>query len=150
MASKRFKPQDTILGMFRRGQSLVLRCGRSDCRRRVEVDLADAVHGGVGHYRPGELVERLRCQHYRGCRLEEVVASYAEGVPLVAYINSGRLILIRCIGCRLEVALPAEKVIDRLQSEKRGNSATGILLLARTIRGPCKRCRGTTFETSAS
>lgn len=144
----RLVAEDTLLGMFRRGQTLVLRCRRVDCRRRVEVDLEDAVRAGIGHYRPRELVETLRCHHYRGCEFKEAVALYPQGVPLVAYIGQDAFVVVRCAKCRAEVTMTAEQAIDRLRATGRGDAATGINALATVIRGPCRRCGGRAFETT--
>lgn len=144
----RLVAEDTLLGMFRRGQTLVLRCRRADCRRRVEVDLGDAVRAGIGHYRPHELIGTLRCHHYRGCELNEAVALYPHGVPLAAYVGQDAFVVVRCAKCQAELVMTAEQAIDRLRAAGRGDAATGINALATAIRGPCRRCGGRAFNTA--
>jgi hypothetical protein len=92
----------TVLGQFERGQQLLLRCKRADCRRRMEVDLRSAIQAGKGHLPPHHLIHLLKCNHWAGCQFEEASSIYPDGVPLVAYLNEDGVligILMRPLRC---------------------------------------------------
>ncbi len=139
----------TALGHFQRQQEMLLRCQRSDCRRRVEIDFRAAVQAGLGDRPVKHLLERLKCHHWSGCRLEEVSAIYPKGVPLVGYLkHRDVLISIRCTTCQYRLLLPPREVIKRLEAVGCGDGSTGIIELARAIRGPCRKCGTSSFETN--
>lgn len=132
----------TVLGYHQRGQEMLLRCQRTDCRRRIEIDFRAAVHAGLG-----DLHHLLRCHHWSGCRLEEVSATYPKGVPLVGYLkHRDVLIAIICTFCEARLLLPPQEVIRKLEAAGRGDGSTGVLELARAIRGPCRKCGLRRFE----
>ncbi|PWG03490.1 hypothetical protein [Sphingosinicella humi] len=138
----------TVLGFYQRGQEMLLKCGRRDCHRRVEIDFRAAVQAGRGDQPPQHLIQALRCGHWDGCKLEEVSAIYPKGVPLVAYLNDKDvLIAIACEQCPARVLLPPRAIIERLKQARRGDGSTGILELGRRIRGPCRRCGGREFRS---
>lgn len=136
----------TALGHYQRGQEVLLRCRRADCHRRVEIDFRAAVHAGLGDKPLSHLLQRLRCDHWSGCQLEETAASYPRGVPLVGYLqHADVLIAIACTGCETRLLLPPREVIRRLQAAGRGDGSTGILGLGKAVRGPCRKCSGRSF-----
>lgn len=137
----------TVLGYHQRGQEMLLRCQRTDCRRRIEIDFRAAVHAGLGDRPVFHLHHLLRCHHWSGCRLEEVSATYSKGVPLVGYLkHRDVLIAIICTSCKARLLLPPQEVIKRLKAAGRGDGSTGVLELARAIRGPCRKCGLRRFE----
>jgi hypothetical protein len=137
----------TVLGYHQRGQEMLLRCQRTDCRRRIEIDFRAAVHAGLGDRPVFHLHHLLRCHHWSGCRLEEISATYPKGVPLVGYLqHPDVLIAILCTHCEARLLLPPKQVIARLKAAGRGDGSTGILELARVIRGPCRKCGVRRFE----
>jgi hypothetical protein len=141
---------NTALGHYQRGQQLLLLCRKADCRRRVEVDLRSAIEAGLSDQPVAVLLERLRCRHWQGCELAQAHAIYPNGVPLVSYLKEkDRLIAIACTACGGRSLLPPAEVIKRLTSVGRGNGNTGIIELARAVRGPCRRCGHQRFTTSA-
>jgi hypothetical protein len=138
---------ETVLGYFQRGQEVLLRCRRTDCRRRVEVDLRSAIEEGHADQPLKHLIEVLRCRHWAGCQLAEVSAIYPEGVPLVAYLANDVLIAVTCEHCTTRILLPPRQMIARLTAAGRGDGATGVLKLGSVIRGPCRRCGTSRFRS---
>ena len=144
-----FTPTKTVLGHFQRRQSVLFRCQRSDCRRRIELDLRSALDAGLGDKSMPDLLEMLRCRHWRGCDLTETSATYCDGVPLIALIgDAGTLIAIVCAKCNDRLLLPARAVIERLKKAGRGDGATGVIALGSKIRGPCRKCGGRSFKSA--
>jgi hypothetical protein len=140
-------PVRTVLGHYERGQQLLLRCKRADCRRRMEVDLLAAIQAGKGHLPPHHLVHMLKCNHWAGCQFEEASAIYPNGVPLIGFLNEeGVLIAIACASCGASVLLQPRAVIARLKQAGRGDGSTGVLEVGKRIRGPCRKCGGRLFE----
>jgi hypothetical protein len=138
----------TVLGHYQRGQEMLLRCRRPDCRRRVEVDFEAAVHAGLGDRPTAHLLHLLKCQHWCGCQLDEVSAIYPPGVPLVSFLqHRDVLVAIACEGCKTRLLLPPQEVIRRLKLAGRGDGSTGVIELANAVRGPCRKCGRTRFET---
>lgn len=138
----------TVLGFHQRGQEMLLKCRRRDCHRRVEIDFRAAIQAGRGGQSPQRLLHELRCGHWDGCKLEEVSATYPNGVPLVAYLNDKDvLIAILCEQCPARLLLPPTAVIERLRQAGRGDGSTGVLELGRKIRGPCRQCGGQKFRS---
>lgn len=138
----------TVLGHYQRGQQLLLRCRREDCRRRVEANLRSAIEAGLGDRPVTYLLEPLRCGQWDGCALVEVSATYPEGVPLVGFLaHRDALIAIACAHCGTRSLLPPREVIRKLEALKRGNGNTGLLALARAVRGPCRQCHRRQFVT---
>jgi hypothetical protein len=136
----------TVLGFYQRGQDLLLRCRRPDCRRRVEIDFHAAVQAGLGDRPPAHLLQLLKCRHWDGCALEEASAVYPGGVPLIAFLqHPDVLIAIACAGCGARLLLPPREVIRRLQAAGRGDGSTGVIELAKAVRGPCRKCSGRRF-----
>ena len=147
--SWRIVPVETVLGHFQRGQEMLLRCRRADCQRRLKVDFEAAVRAGLGERSIADLVAILKCGHWNGCRLEEVSAQYPRGVPLVSYLGHGDvLISIRCRACENNLLLRPAEVITRLKAAGRGDGSTGVIELATAIRGPCRKCGTSLFETN--
>ena len=143
----RIVPVETVLGAHHRGQLVLLRCRRTDCRRRVEIDLRSAVQAGFGDRPIAWLVQSLRCQHWNGCQLEEASCTYPRGVPLVAYLqHDDVLVAITCAHCRTRWLLPPRRIIAGLKAAGRGDGASGILEMGTKIRGPCRRCHRSGFE----
>ena len=150
----------TVLGHYQRGQELLFRCRRTDCRRRVEVDLRSAVHAGLGDRTLKHLLHMLRCQHWSGCQLEEVSAIYPQGVPLVAYLkHPDVLIVITCLACEARTLLTPQEIIKRLKAAGTGDGSTGVIELGKVIRGPAasagadssrQRCYGRKVRHSPS
>ena len=137
----------TVLGFYQRGQAVLLRCQRPDCRRRVELDLRAAVQAGHGDRTLPHLLHLLRCQHWSGCKLEEVSATYPKGVPLIGYLqHHDVLIAIACTGCEARLLLPPKAVIERLKQAGRGDGSTGVLELGLAVRGPCRKCGRQKFK----
>jgi hypothetical protein len=133
----------TVLGQFERGQQLLLRCKRADCRRRMEVDLRSAIQAGKGHLPPHHLIHLLKCNHWAGCQFEETSSIYPDGVPLVAYLNEdGVLIGISCNHCAVRVLLSPRAVIARLRQAGRGDGSTGVLAVGKRIRRAVPEVRG--------
>ena len=144
----RFETVETALGFYERGQEMLLRCQRRECRRRVEVDFRSALQAGHGDLPIKEVIQLLRCRHWGGCELAEVSAIYPNGVPLVAYLNEPDiLVAITCIGCSTRLLLPPAKVIERLVQAGIGDGSTGILRLGQVVRGPCRKCGGRRFSS---
>lgn len=138
----------TVLGHLQRGQQLLLRCQRKDCRRRCEVDLRSAIEAGLSDRPVKHLLEVLRCRHWDGCALDEYSAIYPNGVPLIAYLNHRDvLIAIACANCEARTLLPPREVIRRLRAAGRGDSNTGVHALAKAVRGPCRKCHHRQFTT---
>lgn len=136
----------TVLGYYQRGQDMLLRCRRRDCRRRVEVDFRAAVQGGLGDRPASYMLELLKCRHWNGCQLEEASATYPKGIPLVALLGEAEvLIAIACAVCAARALLPPREVIRRLNAAGRGDGSTGILELGQAVRGPCRNCSGRRF-----
>ena len=139
----------TVLGHWQRGQSVLLRCSKRDCRRRVELDLRAAVDAGLGDRTLPQTVALLACRHWSGCALSFQHATYPEGVPLISILaHPDALIAIACDGCAARTLLPPRRVIERLLATGRGNGATGILELGRKVRGPCRKCSGRRFTST--
>ncbi len=131
----------TILGHFQRGQQLLLRCRRDDCRRRVDVDLRAATEARLGDRDVKHLLDRLRCRHWSGCALVEHSYIAPRGVPLVGYlVHRDVLIAIACVNCEARALLPPREVIRRLMATGRGDGSIGIHSLATAVRGPCGKC----------
>ncbi|WP_122464988.1 hypothetical protein [Brevundimonas lutea] len=144
---ERFVPDKTLLGFLQRGQTVLLRCQRKDCGRRVEPDIEALVRSGYGHLSSAVLQEALSCSHPLGCGLARPVEAYPRGVPLIAYLgHDGLMISITCVGCRRAVTLTVPAMIDRLIASGRGDASTGMQELARCVRGPCRNCAGGLFE----
>ncbi len=138
---------DTALSFYQRGQELLLRCQRADCRRRVEVDVKQAMRAGLGDKPTAHLVELLRCRHWAECRLQQVSAIYPHGVPLVAYLDDEDVVIeVKCEKCGYRLLLPPEAMIDRLIKAGRGDGSTGIHSLGKAVRGPCRKCGGRQFK----
>ncbi len=138
----------TVLGFYQRGQEMLLRCRRPDCHRRVEIDFREAVQAGKGDWPPAHLVHVLRCGHWAGCKLQEVSATYPNGVPLVGLLaKADVLIAIACEACAARLLLPPRVVIARLKQAGRGDGSTGVLELGKRVRGPCRRCSGRRFRS---
>jgi hypothetical protein len=138
----------TVLGHYQRGQQLVLRCKLPDCTRRAEVDLRAAIEAGLGERPIKQLLEHLRCGHWRGCALDQASAIYPGGVPLLAYLrHPNAMVAIACNGCGARMLLTPRDVILRLKASGRGDGNTGILTLAKAVRGPCQRCHRRQFTT---
>ncbi len=146
-ARVRIVEERTVLGFHQRGQQMLLRCRRDDCRRRAEIDFHRAVLAGHGGRPVADVVAMLRCRHWDGCRLEEASAIYPEGVPLVGFLQDANvLIAIACAGCDVRLLLPPELVIQRLKAAGRGDGSTGLHRVATAVRGPCRRCGGRRFS----
>jgi hypothetical protein len=127
---------------------MLLRCRRMDCHRRVEIDFRQAVHSGMGDQSTKHLIQLLRCGHWVGCQLEEVSASYPNGVPLVSYLNhKDVLIAVACEQCAVRILLPPRAIIARLMKAGTGDGSTGALELGGRVRGPCRQCGGRRFRT---
>lgn len=138
----------TVLGHWQRGQTVLLRCSKRDCRRRVELDLRAAVDSGLGDRTLAQIVALLGCRHWTGCALGFQHATYPEGVPLISVLaHPDALVAIACDGCAARTLLPPRRVIERLLATGRGNGATGILELGRKVRGPCRKCSGRRFTS---
>ena len=138
----------TVLGFHQRGQQMLLRCRRTDCHRRVEIDFREAVQAGKGDWPPNHLLHVLRCGHWAGCKLQEVSATYPNGVPLVGLITKADvLIAIICESCAARLLLPPCAVIARLKQAKRGDGSTGVLELGKRVRGPCRKCGAGRFRS---
>ncbi|HEX8214728.1 MAG TPA: hypothetical protein VF582_04560 [Allosphingosinicella sp.] len=136
----------TVLGYYQRRQEMLLRCKRSDCRRRVELDFEAAIHAGLGDRPPAHLLHLLKCRHWSGCQLEEISAIYPRGVPLVGFLqHPDVLIAIACGTCKARLLLPPREVIRKLRAAGRGDGSTGVLELAKLVRGPCRKCGGRRF-----
>lgn len=147
-ANPRIVAIDTALAYLQRGQQILLRCSRPDCRRRVELDLKGAIEDGRAGHSLKQLIGALRCRHWSGCRLEEVSAIYPDGIPLIAVINEvGSLILVECENCQARILLPPRQMITRLAAAGRGNGATGVHKLGSVVRGPCRRCGRRKFRS---
>jgi hypothetical protein len=138
----------TVLGCHQRGQQVLLKCSRPDCRRRIELDLKAAVHAGLADRPIMHLHQLLKCNHWSGCELAQASAIYPNGVPLVAYLqHEDVLISVSCTGCTSRLLLPPSEVIRRLQASGRGDGATGVLELGKAVRGPCRKCGQARFES---
>ena len=148
-AGRRIIEIKSILGACQRGQQIVFRCQRKDCRRRIELDLVGAVRAGLGDRTEIDLMGMLRCRHWENCGLQEAQALYPKGVPLVAYVtDTSALIAMTCGRCRRRALLPATKMIDRLIRSQKGDASTGIIELAAKASKPCRACGHRTFESS--
>jgi hypothetical protein len=138
----------TVLGYYQRGQTMLLRCRRLDCRRRVEIDFEAAVHAGHGAKPLPFLLQMLRCHHWSGCQREEMSATYPKGVPLVGLLqHKDVLVAIACAACPARLLLPPREVIRKLSEARRGDGSTGVLELGKAVRGPCRKCDGRRFES---
>lgn len=139
----------TLLGCWQRGQSILLRCAKRDCRRRVELDLRAAIDAGLGDRRVADVLTLLTCRHWSGCALKFEHATYPIGVPLISMLeHRDILIAIACNGCTARSLLPPLRVIERLIATGRGTAATGLIELAQKVRGPCRKCGGRRFSTT--
>ena len=148
-AATGFVDVPSVLGHWQRGQSVLLRCSKWDCRRRVELDLRTAVDAGLGDRTLPEIVALLGCRHWSGCALSLQHATYSEGVPLISVLaHPNALISVACDGCAARTLLPPRRVIERLLATGRGNGATGIFELGRKVRGPCRKCSGRRFTST--
>jgi DNA-directed RNA polymerase subunit RPC12/RpoP len=138
----------TVLGFYQRGQGLLLRCSRVDCRRRVEVDFRAAVEAGLGDKPISVLIDALRCRHWRGCELGESSQVYPHGVPLVGFLDQPDvLVAIACRRCTARVLLRPRAMILKLKAAGRGDGSTGIKQLGELVRGPCRQCGARRFES---
>lgn len=150
LEGERFTPVDTAAGARARGQTLIAGCGRFDCRRRVAFDWEDLVRSPHKDTPFRELLDLLKCRHWRGCALELRTGLYPGGVPLISLVqHKDALIEIGCIQCPHVSRLSPAQVIDFLKRTKAGDGNTGVHVLGDTIRGRCPRCRGVRFWARA-
>lgn len=146
-----FEADKSLMGFRQRGQSVLFRCNRRDCGRRVEPDLEALVRSGHGNLTTAHLHGALRCGHPLGCELAYPIETYPLGVPLIAFVgHDDVMITITCEGCQRAVTLPVGKMIDRLIATRRGDAATGINELGKRVRGPCRSCGGRAFTSSTT
>jgi hypothetical protein len=145
----KFVEVPTLLGSWQRGQRILLRCAKRDCRRRVELDLRAAIDAGLGDRQVADILGVLTCRHWTGCALKFEHATYPKGVPLISTIeHRDVLIAVACDGCAARLLLPPIRVIERLIETGRGNAATGLLELGQKVRGPCRKCGGRRFTSA--
>lgn len=137
------------MGHWQRGQTVLLRCAKRDCRRRVELDLRAAIDAGLGDRRIEDVLAVLTCRHWTGCAIKFEHATYPKGVPLISTLtHRDALVAIGCDACAARTLLPPLRVIERLIASGRGNAATGLIELAQKVRGPCRKCGGRRFTTT--
>jgi hypothetical protein len=143
-----FVATPTLLGHWQRRETILLRCSKLDCRRRVELDLSSAIDAGFGDRSIAEAVQMLACRHWQGCALRFEHTSFREGVPLLSTLGDAQLLIaIACDGCAARTLLPPRRVIERLLAVGRGNGSTGIFEVGRKVRGPCRGCGGRRFTS---
>lgn len=151
VAGGRFVPVDTPAAYRVRGQQVTAGCRRHDCRRRVELDLADLVRSEHREHPIRFVIEQLKCGHWRGCGLELRPAIYPDGVPLISLVQHPNAIVeIGCCICPHVSRLSPVQVIEYLRRTKAGDGNTGVNVLATVIRGRCPRCRGSQFWARTS
>lgn len=143
----RFRPTETPHGYWLRRQTVSAGCARSDCRRRCELDLEDLIRSPHAHEPLAHVVAgRLRCAHWRGCRLELRPSLYPEGVPIICFaLEPEAYFEIGCVSCPSLRRMTPIEVIDGLRRSRRGDGGMGIHVLVDRIRGPCPNCGGRRF-----
>jgi hypothetical protein len=145
----RFEPVPTLRGCLARGQEIVFRCGRRDCKRRVEVDLEAACRARLGEETPYALFHRFACRHYDRCGLR-MSEEWTGGEPLIAlFQRPGAALRVACLACEHASLVTPRAVIDRLKALGTGDGATGVGRVAGCLRGCCRRCGSRKFEVEA-
>ncbi len=136
-----YRETPTVLGAWQRKQKTTAGCRSHHCARRCDIDLKTAIDAGLAQENIIELVRYLRCNHWKGCGILPPQLAYPRGVPLIAYLTDPTVLVeICCAKCSNKTGLPSRRIIDKLVSYGRGNSATGINDLGARIRGPCRKC----------
>lgn len=147
---RRCRPVDTPVGAHARGQQVFARCRRADCRRRVDLDCSDLARTEHRDRPMAEVLELLRCRHWRGCLLELEPPTYPEGVPLITLVpHIDAWVGVQCERCPHLSALPPIVVIEWLIRTGGGDAGTGIKGLSDVFRGRCPRCGWNRFVVEA-
>lgn len=137
---------DTPAGYHVRGQRCLLTCERRECRRRLELDLLDAIRGGLGDTPIDHVADKLRCGHWAGCQFRISDRSYPLGLPLCWFVfHPGAVVVLVCKVCHRETTMEPANLIRRLKRSGAGDGGTGLHQLPQLVRRPCAGCRRKDF-----
>ncbi len=132
----RLVPDPTVAGAHGRGVQLKGHCYiRTECKRTVTVDLEWQCQRGFGKALLDELKDHYRCRRTPWCDMTWS-ETYPEGTPILTYLDSDSMIVIKCGGCGVKQEHCADKVVRQLVGRGVGSN-TGIRALASHFSRPC-------------
>jgi hypothetical protein len=136
----RLIPDPTVAGALRRHCIFRGSCYvRDECKRTVTLGLEYLISHGYAKAQVEDVQAMYRCRRVPYC-LMEWLPRYADGFPVQSFVGGGTKFEVRCQNCSTFGSYTADEIIAALRRSKQGDGNTGIYVLDKRMKRPCKLC----------